>query len=50
MAFNGSMDKESDLVEEVEKNPLFSKIGPDGRIKCKAPDCTNSVSAKDIER
>ena len=50
MDFNGSVDKEPDLIEEVEKNPLFSKIEPDGRIKCKAPDCPISVSAQNIRR
>ena len=50
MAFNGSVDKESDLVEEVQKNPLFSKFEPDGRMKCKAPDCPISVPSQNIGR
>merc|ERR1711944_134121 len=44
-------DKEPDVVEEeLEKNPLFSKVEPDGRIKCKAPDCPHLVSAQNIAR
>ena len=36
--------------EELEKNPLFSKVQPDGRVACKAPDCTKMVSAQNIAR
>ena len=36
--------------EDIEKHPLFSKVEPDGRIKCKAPDCTHMVSAQNIAR
>merc|ERR1719510_1363126 len=27
------------LDDDLENNPLFSKVQPDGRIKCKAPEC-----------
>merc|ERR1719273_2301154 len=38
------------LEDDLEKNPLFSKVQPDGRIKCKAPECKMMVSAQNIAR
>ena len=35
---------------ELENSPLYSKVLPDGRIACKAPDCTKMVSAQNIAR
>lgn len=37
-------------TRELEKNPLFSKVQPDGRVACKAPDCKMTVSAQNISR
>ena len=38
------------LEDELESNPLFSKVQPDGRIACKAPNCSKMVSAQNIAR
>ena len=38
------------LEDELESNPLFSKVQPDGRIACKAPECSKMVSAQNIAR
>ena len=38
------------LEDELESNPLFSKLQPDGRIACKAPECSKMVSAQNIAR
>ena len=36
--------------KDIEKHPLFSKMEPDGRIKCKAPECKYLVSPQNISR
>ena len=40
----------SSAEKNIEKHPLFSKMEPDGRIKCKAPDCILLVSPQNITR
>ena len=42
------VDDQTDI--NLESNPLYSKVEPDGRIKCKAPDCEMMVSAQNIAR
>ena len=42
------VDDQTDI--DLESNPLYSKVEPDGRIKCKAPDCEMMVSAQNIAR
>ena len=47
---HSKMSPVDDIDINVESSPLYSKVEPDGRIKCKAPDCEMMVSAQNIAR
>ncbi len=47
-----TVDKPSNTstIVALESHPLYTRVEPDGRVACKAPECDMRVSAQNIAR